>query len=148
MDLGHHDAIFRNWRASTVGLVSYAQQPQAINEDVDEMAERMTSLFEYEETGKATQPSALERGIRALVKQAIDVDMKLFGQCADYIIGWLACGRFDVPFDERKMRLPLGGPQAGHTIRFMVQPFLLRSVGRGDEAVKYVVLDHCTVVMK
>ncbi|KAH7127554.1 hypothetical protein EDB81DRAFT_809528 [Dactylonectria macrodidyma] len=140
------DALYYQWRALTASIISTVQVPQDRDEEVDYVVEELEDLLAPCRSWMNSY-GPFHRELQAVVNKAIELDLKFSGQQAHYAVGWPNQGRCNVNLDQDFMKLAAGSPKSSRNVKFMIQPCLFRSGGRGESFGQYMLLDQCSVWM-
>ncbi|OBR05470.1 hypothetical protein CH63R_12173 [Colletotrichum higginsianum IMI 349063] len=139
---GQHGALYQQWKALTVSIVSIIQPPHDHDEEVHSILDDLEEFFEPCRS-RIKNSGAYRRELQAVVTKAIELDRKFSGQQACYAVSWPLQGGSRVAFDQKSMKVATGSPQS-RNVEFMIQPCLWRSGEPGDFE-NFMVIDQCTV---
>lgn len=141
-ETGQHGALYQQWKALTVSIVSIIQPPHDHDEEVHSILDDLEEFFEPCRS-RIKNSGAYRRELQAVVTKAIELDRKFSGQQACYAVSWPLQGGSRVAFDQKSMKVATGSPQS-RNVEFMIQPCLWRSGEPGDFE-NFMVIDQCTV---
>ncbi|KAJ0162376.1 Lignostilbene-alpha,beta-dioxygenase isozyme I [Colletotrichum tanaceti] len=118
---GQHGALYQQWKALTVSVVSVVQAPRDRDEEVHSVLDDVEEFFEPCRS-RMKNAGAYRRELQAVVTKAIELDRKFSGQQARYAVSWPAQGASSVVLDQESMKVATGSPQS-RNVDFMIQPF-------------------------
>ncbi|KAF5002779.1 hypothetical protein FDECE_10524 [Fusarium decemcellulare] len=139
IDTGQHSTLYHQWKSLTTSIVSTVQLQRDRDDEVDRVVEELEDILPPSKT--------CHRELQAVINKAIEMDLKFRGQQASYLVGWPGQARYNISLDPNSMKLAAGSPKGTRNVRFIIQPCLFRTGGRGESYESPVIIDQCSVWM-